>query len=68
MVHNLADAPESTERAKGLFRWSILYLFGICLLLILSRLPGAALFDLKVHAAIDPLFGGLNAIHNGVAA
>ena len=68
MVHNLADAPESTERAKGLFRWSILYLFGICLLLILSRLPGAALFDLQVHAAIDPLFGGLNASHNGVAA
>ena len=68
MVHNLADAPESTERAKGLFRWSILYLFGICLLLILSRLPGAALFDLQVHAAIDPLFGGLNAIHNGFAA
>ena len=68
MVHNLADAPESTERAKGLFRWSILYLFGICLLLILSRLPGAALFDLQVHAAIDPLFGGLNAIHIGVAA
>ena len=68
MVHNLADAPESTERAKGLFRWSILYLFGICLLLIMSRLPGAALFDLQVHAAIDPLFGGLSAIHNGVAA
>ena len=68
MVHNLADAPESTERAKGLFRWSILYLFGICLLLILSRLPGAALFDLQVHAAIDPLFRGLSTIHNGVAA
>ena len=68
MVHNLAGAPESTERAKGLFRWSILYLFGICLLLILTRLPGAALFDLQVHAAIDPLFGGLNAIHIGVAA
>ncbi|MGC6483126.1 MAG: heme o synthase [Synechococcus sp.] len=68
MVHNLAAAPESTERAKSLFRWSILYLFGICLLLILSRLPGAALFDLQVHAAVDPLFHGLNPIHNGVTA
>ena len=29
----------------GLFRWSILYLFGICLLLILSRQSDAALLD-----------------------
>ena len=56
------------ERAKGLFRWSILYLFGICLLLILSRLPGAAVFDLQVHSAIDPLFGGLRTIRIGFAA
>ena len=59
MVGNLAQAPESTDRAKALFRWSILYLFGICLLLIMSRLPAAALFDQQVHHAIDPFLGGL---------
>ena len=57
MVHNLAAAPESTERAKGLFRWSILYLFGICLLLILSRTDLASGFD---HQAMQllALLGG----------
>ncbi len=59
MVHNLAEAPESTERAKGLFRWSILYLFGICLLLILSRLPVSVVFDDQVHAVFDMLIRGL---------
>ncbi|WP_413744275.1 heme o synthase [Synechococcus sp. MIT S9451] len=59
MVHNLAAAPESTERAKGLFRWSILYLFGICLLLILSRLPVSVVFDDQVHAVFDILIRGL---------
>ncbi len=38
MVNRLADDPEDLKRAKGLFRWSILYMFGICLLLVISRL------------------------------
>lgn len=58
MVQNLAHDPESTERAKSLFRWSILYLFGICLLLVLSRFPGAALLDQQVHAVLDPFVVG----------
>jgi protoheme IX farnesyltransferase len=44
MGHSLCEAPTDPTRAKGLFRWSILYLFGICLLLLLARLPGAATF------------------------
>jgi protoheme IX farnesyltransferase len=52
MVENLAAAPDNIERAKGLFRWSILYLFGICLLLVISRLPAAAHFDAQLQAAI----------------
>jgi protoheme IX farnesyltransferase len=35
----LAAEPENPQRARALFRWSILYLFGICLLLLLARLP-----------------------------
>ena len=37
MVNRLSLNPDSLTSAKGLFRWSILYLFGICLLLVLSR-------------------------------
>ncbi|MEX1317145.1 MAG: heme o synthase [Synechococcaceae cyanobacterium] len=36
---NLALDPDDAGRARSLFRWSILYLFGICLLLLLARLP-----------------------------
>jgi len=53
MVENLAASPDSMDRAKGLFRWSILYLFGICLLLVFSRWPGAAVFDLQLRSVIE---------------
>jgi protoheme IX farnesyltransferase len=41
----LAESPEDPRRARDLFRWSIFYLFGICLLLVLARSPQAAAFD-----------------------
>lgn len=41
----LARDPNDAVAAKGLFRWSILYLFGLCLLLLMARLPGAAGFS-----------------------
>lgn len=37
--------PDNLQRAKGLFRWSIFYLFGICLLLLLARLPAGEQFS-----------------------
>lgn len=37
--------PSDRSRAKGLFRWSILYLFGLCLLLLLARTPAAMAFS-----------------------
>ena len=63
MVERLADQPDSTDRAKGLFRWSILYLFGICLLLIFSRQSDAALFDLQLRNWLSFLSGGLTDIN-----
>lgn len=45
LSHRLLGAPEDPHLARGLFRWSILYLFGICLLLVLARTPQAAGFD-----------------------
>ena len=45
MINRLGADSHDIGRAKGLFRWSILYMFGICLLLIISRLPIAVQFD-----------------------
>jgi len=45
MAWRLHQDPDDVQRARGLFRWSILYLFGICLLLLLARLPGGALLS-----------------------
>ena len=42
----LARQPEDRTAARGLFRWSIFYLFGICLLLVLARTPQAAQLQL----------------------
>jgi protoheme IX farnesyltransferase len=45
MVWRLQQAPTDLQRARGLFRWSILYLFGICLLLLLARMPAGDRFS-----------------------
>ena len=36
-INKLKKSPDDLSRAKSLFRWSILYMFGICLLLLISR-------------------------------
>ncbi|MFM7085500.1 MAG: heme o synthase [Cyanobium sp.] len=41
LSRRLAADPEQPGRARDLFRWSILYLFGLCLLLLLARTPQA---------------------------
>ncbi|QNI55853.1 protoheme IX farnesyltransferase [Synechococcus sp. BIOS-E4-1] len=62
MIGKLAEDPDSIDRAKGLFRWSILYLFGICLLLIISRLSAASLFDLQLRGWLMTLTAGFTGI------
>ena len=37
LINRLKISPDDLVKAKGLFRWSILYMFGICLLLLISR-------------------------------
>ncbi len=56
MVHRLSEQPEELVRAKELFRWSILYMFGICFLLVISRLPISAEFNLQGLALLKNLF------------
>ena len=58
MVQQLGAAPENVDRAKGLFRWSIFYMFGICLLLVVSRLPMAAHFDLQAWSLLQQMATG----------
>ncbi len=48
MAQRLGELPDDKQRAKGLFRWSILYLFGICLLLLLARTTMAADFSTQL--------------------
>ena len=45
MINRLGQDPENLDRAKGLFRWSILYMFGVCFLLVISRLPMSVQID-----------------------
>ena len=55
MVDRLSHKPDDLVLAKGLFRWSILYMFGICLLLVMSRMPIAVEFDLQGMSLINNL-------------
>ena len=45
LITRLKESPDDLNKAKGLFRWSILYMFGICLLLIISRLNLSVEFE-----------------------
>jgi protoheme IX farnesyltransferase len=55
LSHRLLAQPEDPDGARSLFRWSILYLFGICLLLLLARTPQAAALDVPALLAAFPL-------------
>ena len=51
MAWRLHQDPDDVQRARGLFRWSILYLFGICLLLLLARTPQAGVLGAQLMAS-----------------
>ncbi len=55
LISRLKNAPDDLSQAKGLFRWSILYMFGICLLLLLARTNLSVEFEdqtLKIASSI----------------
>ena len=56
MAGRLKQCPGDRDRAKGLFRWSILYLFGICLLLLLARTSAAASFSSQLAELFAQLY------------
>ncbi len=45
LINRLKESPDDLLRAKALFRWSILYMFGICLLLLISRIQLSVEFE-----------------------
>jgi protoheme IX farnesyltransferase len=59
MAWALRQQPDDVTAAKGLFRWSILYLFGLCLLLLLARLPLAASFGAQSAELLQQWTGPL---------
>ena len=59
MAWALRRQPDDVAAAKGLFRWSILYLFGLCLLLLLARLPLAAGFGVQSAELLQQWTGPL---------
>ena len=56
MINRLEAAPLDLDRAKGLFRWSILYMFGICFLLVISRFPLSVQFDHQISLLLRESF------------
>jgi protoheme IX farnesyltransferase len=57
LTGRLRRQPDEPVRARALFRWSIFYLFGICALLLLSRLPQASLLGPELLVALPTLVG-----------
>jgi protoheme IX farnesyltransferase len=55
--HRLSKNPDDGTAAKGVFRWSIFYLFGICLLLLARSPQGTGIQLGELMALLPPLQG-----------
>ena len=60
MIFRLKSNPHNLSLAKGLFRWSILYMFGICLLLLISRTELAVEFEQQSSIIASSIFARFN--------
>ena len=56
LILRLKESPDDLIRAKTLFRWSILYMFGICLLLIISRTNLSVEFEQQTLEIASSIF------------
>ncbi|MFM8525269.1 MAG: heme o synthase [Cyanobacteriota bacterium] len=57
LTSDLRHDPDSPVRARAVFRWSILYLFGLSLLLIFVRQPRGEIFSLQWGQMLLALVG-----------
>ena len=60
LVSRLRANPEDLDRAKALFRWSILYMFGVCFLLVISRLQVSIVFNDQLIALLKDFSTGFS--------
>ncbi len=56
LIGKLNESPDDFKRAKDLFRWSILYMFGICLLLLISRTDLSVEFEKQTLLIASSIF------------
>ena len=60
LIERLKSSPDDLIKAKGLFRWSILYMFGICLLLLISRTQLSVEFEKQSLQIFSSLISNFN--------
>ena len=60
LIFRLKNTPDDSSLAKGLFRWSILYMFGICLLLIIARTTLSVEFEKQTLTIASSIFSEIN--------
>ena len=60
LINRLKSSPDNLVNAKGLFRWSILYMFGICLLLLISRTQLSVGFEQQSMQMYSSLIANFN--------
>jgi len=60
LIGRLRESPDDSSQAKGVFRWSILYMFGICLLLLISRTDISVQFQNQTFTLASSIFSQVN--------
>ena len=64
LIFRLKNSPDDLSLAKGLFRWSILYMFGICLLLLISRTDMSVKFEQQTLTIGSSIISQINNFKN----
>ena len=64
LISRLRESPDDKLQAKGVFRWSILYMFGICLLLLISRTDMSVQFQNQTLSLASSILFQVNNLIN----
>ena len=64
LISRLRKSPDDSSQAKNVFRWSILYMFGICLLLLISRTDMSVKFEQQTLTIGSSIISQINNFKN----
>jgi len=64
LIFRLKNDPDDLSLSKGLFRWSILYMFGICLLLLIARTNLSVQFEEQTLTIASSVFSQFSNLIN----